>query len=51
MCGRYVYFHSWAHLRQKMTFSTAGEVPPNYNAAPTHQVPVVRAYDGKRKAC
>ena len=49
MCGRYVHFHSWQHLRQTLTFSTAAEVPPNYNVAPTHQVPVVREYDGKRE--
>jgi putative SOS response-associated peptidase YedK len=32
-----------------MTFSTSAEVPPNFNVAPTHQVPVVRDYDGKRE--
>jgi putative SOS response-associated peptidase YedK len=32
-----------------MTFSTRAEVLPNYNVAPTHQVPVVRDYDGKRE--
>ena len=49
MCGRYVHFHSWTHLRQTMTFSTAAEVPPNYNVAPTQQVPVVRDYNGNRE--
>jgi putative SOS response-associated peptidase YedK len=32
-----------------MTFTAAAEVPPNYNVAPTHQVPVVRDYNGTRE--
>jgi putative SOS response-associated peptidase YedK len=50
MCGRYVHYHSWAHLRATLTFTPfPAEVPPNYNVAPTHQVPVVRNLDGKRE--
>ena len=46
MCGRFVHFNSWRHFRQTLTFE-APEVPPNYNVAPTQQVPVVRKGDRK----
>jgi putative SOS response-associated peptidase YedK len=50
MCGRFVYFRTWADLRKTLGLLTAADLPPNYNAAPTQQVPVAREHDGQREA-
>ncbi len=49
MCGRFVSFNSWRHLRETLTLLSPAEVPPNYNVAPTQQVLVARDHDGKRE--
>src|SRR5476651_1947474 len=49
MCGRFVSFNSWAHLRETLTLLSPAELPPNYNVAPTQQVLVARDHDGKRE--
>lgn len=43
MCGRFVHFRKWADLRQTLSLTSAVDLPPNFNVAPTQQVPVVRA--------
>lgn len=49
MCGRFVSFNSWAHLRETLTLLSPVELPPNYNVAPTQQVLVARERDGQRE--
>jgi putative SOS response-associated peptidase YedK len=49
MCGRFVYFRTWADLRNTLGLLTAVDLPPNYNVAPTQQVPVLREHEGKRE--
>jgi putative SOS response-associated peptidase YedK len=49
MCGRFVSFSSWAHLRKTLTLLSPSELPPNYNVAPTLQVLVAREHDGKHE--
>lgn len=49
MCGRFVSFNSWRHLRETLTLLSPTELRPNYNVAPTQQVLVARAHDGKRE--
>lgn len=47
MCGRFVRFHSWRDLREKMTLTAPAELPPSYNVAPTQQVLVARERNGQ----
>ena len=49
MCGRFVSFNSWRHLRETLTLLSPAELQPNYNVAPTQQVLVAREQDGKRE--
>ena len=49
MCGRYVLYSSSSRLREVFKAEFAKEISPNYNIAPSLQVPIVRETDHKRK--
>ncbi len=52
MCGRYTRHYTWAQVREflAIVFELAPEMPPSYNVAPTHVVPVCRLNaDGQRE--
>ena len=52
MCGRYTHRLSWSELRKLMTITTPPpetNLQPNYNVAPTHDVPVCTQHDGERR--
>ena len=42
MCGRYLITSPLEALQQMFKFEERLNVPPNYNVAPTHEMPIVR---------
>lgn len=47
MCGRYTRKYTWREVRDflNLVFDGLPEMPPSYNVAPTHTVPIVRLAD------
>lgn len=46
MCGRYLITTPLEAIQQMFNFEERLNIPPNYNVAPTHEMPIVRAYAG-----
>lgn len=46
MCGRYLMTSPIEAMRQMFLFQEQLNVAPNYNVAPTHDMPIVRMADG-----
>lgn len=48
MCGRYALYDT-DNIEQRFSVKVHQPIKPNYNAAPTQDMPVIRAIDGKRE--
>ena len=51
MCGRFTHMYTWKDLHRLYSLTTvpATELAPDFNVAPTRQVPIVRTKDGQRE--
>ena len=48
MCGRYVFTSPLEAIQQMFRFDQMANLGPNYNVAPTHDMPIVRRKNGDR---
>ena len=49
MCGRYVFTSPLEAIQQMFRFDQMTNLAPNYNVAPTHEMPIVRRRKGDRR--
>jgi putative SOS response-associated peptidase YedK len=49
MCGRYVFLSPLEAIQQMFKFDQMPNLRPNYNVAPTHEMPIVRRKKGDRR--
>ena len=49
MCGRYVFTSPLEAIQQMFRFDQLLNLGPNYNVAPTHDMPIVRRKKGDRR--
>lgn len=49
MCGRYVFTSPLEAIQQLFKFDQMTNLGPNYNVAPTHEMPIVRRRKGDRR--
>lgn len=49
MCGRYVFTSPLEAIQQMFRFDQMANLGPNYNVAPTHEMPIVRRKEGDRR--
>ena len=49
MCGRYLFTSPLEAIQQMFNFDQMTNLGPNYNVAPTHEMPIVRRKKGDRR--
>ncbi len=49
MCGRYLFTSPLEAIQQMFKFDQMTNLRPNYNVAPTHEMPIVRRKKGDRR--
>ena len=49
MCGRYVFTSPLEAIQQMFNFDQMTNLGPNYNVAPTHEMPIIRRKKGDRR--
>ena len=49
MCGRYVFTSPLEAIQRMFNFDQMPNLAPNYNVAPTHEMPIIRRKKGDRR--